>query len=162
MSECPRVLVVEDEPIWRDRIVQALASVECTLEEVSSHGEALSRIMREPFALVIVDLFLPVQDEATIPTGYFEGEDLLMTLREQGLYSIVLTDYAKRKVNRRIIRNNPGVCDIVPKIQFDRDPSFEEHGFAEVVRKALHKAAQANRAEGLSAEQLARLDRICS
>jgi DNA-binding response OmpR family regulator len=65
----PRLLIVDDEPDLVDSLVMAL---EDDFEvQVASNGRvALERLMAEPFAVVLLDLMIPV----------ISGESLLRTL----------------------------------------------------------------------------------
>jgi len=57
-----RVLVVDDDPLSREFLTEAVASLGFSVEEASSATDALERIMHSPPDLVLTDLRMPEMD----------------------------------------------------------------------------------------------------
>lgn len=95
MCPPPRVLLVEDDPAWRDLlgrwIGQALTPPNGTgpgvaLEVATDFGSAEGRLTSNPWSLAVVDLGLPPDD------GFLYGLDLVATAHEVGVACVVVTD----------------------------------------------------------------------
>lgn len=57
-----RILVVDDEPGIRQVIVNALVHEGHIVHEAAHGGEGLALLEREPFDLVILDIYMPTKD----------------------------------------------------------------------------------------------------
>jgi len=63
-----RILLVDDEPLMRLSIVDALEAIGHDVEAVASGTEGIEAIRQRPFDLVITDLRLPGADGLTVLT----------------------------------------------------------------------------------------------
>lgn len=68
-----RILVVDDEPIVRELVRKTLERVDHEVAEAEDGEVALKLSKKQPFDLVIADLFMPVMD----------GLQLIVQLREE-------------------------------------------------------------------------------
>ncbi len=68
-----RVLVIEDDPIVRTRIVELVGNDDVMVDEVATAGEAIDAIRSTQYACAILDIGLPDMD----------GRDLLKKLQEE-------------------------------------------------------------------------------
>ena len=63
-----RILFVDDEPLMRLSMVDALVAMGCDVEAAASGTEGIEAIRQRPFDLVITDLRLPGADGLTVLT----------------------------------------------------------------------------------------------
>ncbi len=73
VSKLARILVVDDEPIVRELVRKTLERVDHEVAEAEDGEVALKLSKKQPFDLVIADLFMPVMD----------GLQLIVQLREE-------------------------------------------------------------------------------
>ncbi|MGH7219369.1 MAG: response regulator, partial [Nitrospiraceae bacterium] len=64
-----RILLVDDEPLMRLSMVDALEAIGHEVEAAASGTEGIEAIRRRPFDLVITDLRLPGADGLTVLTA---------------------------------------------------------------------------------------------
>ena len=64
-----RILLVDDEPLMRLSMVDALESIGHDVEAAASGTEGIEAIRQRPFDLVITDLRLPGADGLTVLTA---------------------------------------------------------------------------------------------
>jgi two-component system phosphate regulon response regulator OmpR len=101
----PRLLVVDDDPKLRELLRRYLSENQFEVS-VAADGPAMSRLMlREPFAIVILDLMLPGEDGLTI----------LRRLREANDRTPVIMLTAKGDDVDRIVGLEVGADDYLPK-----------------------------------------------
>jgi len=62
MTDTPRILIVDDEPMIRDLLEQALSMMGQSVETCSSGRKALETLTAQPFDLVMLDVGLPDMD----------------------------------------------------------------------------------------------------
>lgn len=58
-ASAPRILIVDDDPDWRAALHDSLKTLGFESDAVSSGEEALARIAREPYRVVLLDLYMP-------------------------------------------------------------------------------------------------------
>ena len=82
----PKILIVDDDDIIRDLLSDLLSRDEYFVETASNAEEALEKIKKEMFTLIITDL--------KMPSG-LEGLELLKTIRSMNIDSevIIITGY---------------------------------------------------------------------
>lgn len=82
-----KILIVDDEPGWRDLISLELSAEDCVVTTASSGSMALEFLRRTQFDLVITDIRMP---------GKIDGVDLLQTWRRENpaQKAIFMTGYA--------------------------------------------------------------------
>lgn len=82
-----KILVVDDEPGWRDLLALELSAGDYCVKTVPNALEALDFLRKEPFDLVITDVRMP---------GGLDGIDLIETHRQQNptQKAIFVTGYA--------------------------------------------------------------------
>lgn len=68
----PRVLIVDDEARWCERLASLLLPLGCQVECTWNGWDALSKLRTQPFDLMILDLMMPYQD----------GMEVLKALRQ--------------------------------------------------------------------------------
>ena len=105
-----RILVVEDDPIIRTTLAEALEDMGYFVETASNGAEALAKVRDDSFAAIVLDLMMPVM------TGWEFldacGEDLLAA---QIPVAVVSAAYAPGAVASR-----PAVSAVLSK-PFDLD-----------------------------------------
>jgi CheY-like chemotaxis protein len=156
MNRGCRILIVEDRVDWQQMLSEILRREGYEVKQAFYHGEALSLIAREHFDLAIVDLRL----EGSVRQERYEGEEILESLRAQGVFTVVVTAYTTPETDRRLLNDYGkfGVYTIVDKVRFE-ETDFGRRGFPSLVREALVEAERARRADGLAEDQLERLQR---
>ena len=70
-DEMTKVLVVEDEAVWRELIFNILSS-SFSVEVTASYGEALAKLINYPYEILVIDPSLP-----SSPEPNFDGLHLL-------------------------------------------------------------------------------------
>jgi len=125
------------------------------VKQARHHGEALTMLGHDKYELVILDLRL----EGSLKQTRFEGEDLLETLNDKGLFSIIVTSFTTPETDRRLVDRygRYGMFRIVDKLRFSEE-GYLDREFLVLVAEALHEADQADQANGLTDEQLNRLE----
>ena len=81
------ILVVDDEPGWRDLLSLELSSEDCRVVTASNADEALKLLQAQSFDLIITDARMP---------GSLDGIDLIKTYRKKrpGQKALFITGYA--------------------------------------------------------------------
>lgn len=126
MVNSAKILLVEDEGVWRRRLQKILEREGYKVETAISYGEALGRLYRGSFNLIVTDLRLGPEE----PPRDFEGMALLEDACERGIPTIVVTGYPKVELARRAYKD----FDVE---QFIEKHSFGAERFKETVRQAL-------------------------
>ena len=129
MTEAIRVLVVDDEQVFRDTLVEVLTASRMNVTAVPSGSEALARLANEVVDVVVLDLKMP-------------GLDGLEVLRRIGQLSprpkvIMLTGHGSVQAGVEAVREL--AWDFLMKPQ----P-------ADVLARVIRAAAEAGKAEGLA------------
>jgi DNA-binding NtrC family response regulator len=105
MPEIPRILIVEDEDLARKNLEHILGKIHCEIESVNSGVEALKRLQRKDFDLVITDLRMERVDGMEVLTRVKEGQP--------DTEVIVITGYAT--VDSAIEAMKRGAFHYIPK-----------------------------------------------
>lgn len=87
MKEPVKVLIVDDNPMWRTTLEHVLSMFDCVITEVETGEDAFQKISEEYFDLLIFDNFLGSGDT---------GIEIIRKVREQNLAVgkiFVLTGY---------------------------------------------------------------------
>lgn len=121
-----KILLVEDERVWREKLQKILEREEYSVETAIDYGEALGRLRQRTFDLVIMDLRL----ESGESPEDFEGMALLEDAREQGMPTIVVTGYPSVERARRAYED----YDVR---YFLAKQTFETERFIGIVRQVL-------------------------
>lgn len=97
------VLVVDDEPGWRDLLSLELSSADYWVVTASNTREALARLRERPFDLVITDVRMP---------GELDGIDLIVTYwRERPAQkAIFITGYAVEGKVESALKQGQALC----------------------------------------------------
>ena len=129
MKENPkRILVVEDDVTWQERLKLSLENEGYSVQIATSSDEALVRLRRKSFDLVVIDLKLNPWEEE----DRFSGMALLdrinqMTLERRlaGIPTKVLTAYGTPALAQEALEKN-GVFGFNNKTSFDSRKFIEE------------------------------------
>ena len=123
MKKQAQVLVVDDEPVWLDKLAEILEKEGYRARKAATYKEAMEWLDRRAFHLAVVDVNLadaPV-DERGEP-GDTRGMDIVTNIRgraiEQDMSVIIVTGYGTIRVARKAFREL-GVFDVIPKQDFD-------------------------------------------
>ncbi len=100
-----RLLVVEDEPVLRQQIEQALSLAGYSVDVASDGRDALHFATQEPFDLIIMDLGLP----------YLDGLTVLKTVRSAGVLTPVLILTARDNWHDKVTGIDAGADDYLTK-----------------------------------------------
>ena len=98
-----KILVVDDEPGWRDLLSLELTSEDCAVVTASSADEALVRLREQSFHLVITDVRMP---------GGMDGIDLIQTYRRENpaQKAIFITGYATEEKVEQALERGVVLC----------------------------------------------------
>lgn len=121
-----KILVVEDDRVWCEQLEEILERVGYKVETAVGYGEALGKLRRRSFNLVVADLRLGPEE----PLRDFEGMALLEDAKERGIPTIVVTGYPDVELARRAFED----CDVV---QFLEKRTFEVKRFRDIVGQVL-------------------------
>ena len=123
MEKKAQVLVVDDEPVWLDKLAGILEKEGYLVRKAATYKEAMEWLDCQPFHLAVVDVNLadaPV-DERGEP-GDTRGMDIIAKIRgraiEQDMSVIIVTAYGTIRVAREAFKKL-GVFDVIPKQDFD-------------------------------------------
>ena len=142
-SECPRVLVVEDDARWRAIYGEVLADASYSARFAASYGEARGWLQRADFAAAVVDLHLV---SSTAPNDNRDGFWFLRAARQRGVPAVVVSALgAPEDVDRAF--EEFGVFAFIEKEAFDR------RAFGDTLREAARPAASAAPLPGAPARQ---------
>jgi CheY-like chemotaxis protein len=123
-----QVLVVEDSSNWQEILAELVEDTGLTAEVASSYGEALGKLRRHAFHLVVIDLKLV--DESNRPASQIDEEDLFAGLqlvqRIPDVPIIVVSEYT----TPRIV--NP-IADSSRDIHFFAKSEFKREEFKKLV-----------------------------
>ena len=98
-----KVLVVDDEPGWRDLLFLELSSEDCEVTTASNAAAALELLGEKSFDLVITDARMP---------GDLDGIDMIQTYRRgnPGQKAIFLTGYAVEEKIQKALEPGAVLC----------------------------------------------------
>ncbi|MEQ1805142.1 MAG: sigma-54 dependent transcriptional regulator [Burkholderiaceae bacterium] len=99
------VLVVDDEPAVRQVLASAIAKAGYPVEAAGSAAEALSKLEKSPFDVVLSDVFMPVMD----------GIELLKAARARGHAATFIMVTAFASVDSAIDAIKAGAWDYITK-----------------------------------------------
>jgi CheY-like chemotaxis protein len=96
-----RILIVDDEPGWRDLLSLELYSENCEVKTATNAAEALDLLHKEAFDLVITDVRMP---------GELDGIDLVQTYRRENpsQKAIFITGYALEEKIEQALEQGAG------------------------------------------------------
>lgn len=82
-----KILVVDDEPGWRDLLILELSTDDCHVTAASNSMQALALLHKQSFDLVITDVRMP---------GEIDGIDMIQAYRRENpaQKAIFITGYA--------------------------------------------------------------------
>jgi DNA-binding response OmpR family regulator len=130
------ILVVDDQPRWREQLVEILNSEGYTVEAVATAKEALNVLHQNIYHLLILDIRLEDNNQCNS-----DGMTLLRSLKERGLDEatkiIMLSAHGTRE-DMRIAFRDFNVADFLSKDDFDR-----QH-FLDNVRTAFNNHVDVN------------------
>ena len=113
MHQPKNILVVDADPVWRDRMVEALASPRLVVSAVETGTEALEHARREKPDVVVIELALPG----------LTGLGLTRALREDAALHavgiVMVTDHSKEQ--DRVLAFECGVDDFLAKPFYGRE-----------------------------------------
>lgn len=98
-----KILVVDDEPGWRDLLCLELSTENCEVAAVSNAMEALALLHRQNFDLVITDVRMP---------GEIDGIDLIQAYRRENpaQKAIFITGYAVEEKIEQALEQGSVLC----------------------------------------------------
>lgn len=123
MDKQPRALIVDDAPVWRDKLANILEKEGYLTEQASSREEAGHLLIIHIFDVVIVDVNLtdaPTDDKGE-PLDK-QGMELIAAIRQfaqkKELAVIIVTGYGTRSITRDAFKHL-GVSDVFFKQDFN-------------------------------------------
>ncbi|MBI3307679.1 MAG: response regulator [Candidatus Omnitrophica bacterium] len=98
-----KVLIVDDEPGWRDLLSLELSSEDCEVTTASNALAALDLLHRQSFDLLITDIRMP---------GQLDGADLIQVWhRENPAQKVIfITGYAIEEKIRQVMEQSSILC----------------------------------------------------
>lgn len=161
MLDAPRVLIVESDPAWQERLAALLEEEGCTVEIAASYAAASQALLahpsRQPYQLITVDLHLTSGETAAETAHDSGGFGLLQSLYyfDCTLPSIVVSDHVTADQVSRAFRDL-GVRDCYPKA------SFAGGAFQACIRRLLQTQYFAVAAVESGADEYLVVDRPCT
>ncbi len=125
-----RVLIVEDDPAWRQLLVEIFADLGLAVDAVPDASAARERIRAQRYALAVVDISLNPEDHRD--RGGFEVLDALAAC-EPPVPAIALTGYATVEMAVEALAHHRAA-------DFLRKETFRRRAFLEVVARLLRRA----------------------
>jgi two-component system, OmpR family, alkaline phosphatase synthesis response regulator PhoP len=101
----PRLLLVEDEPGLVLTLTDRLRAEGYDVESATTGDRGLELALREPFAIIVLDVMLPGRD----------GLDVCRTLRQRGVSTPILMLTARAQVFDRVVGLKLGADDYLTK-----------------------------------------------
>jgi len=121
MTDTPRILIVDDEPMIRDLLAQALSMMGQSVETCSSGRKAIETFTEQPFDLVMLDVGLPDMDG-------FETMAAIQAQSPQTPVILISGDAADQSRDKALAK---GACAYVVK-------PIRLEDLAETIREALN------------------------
>ena len=134
MNGC--ILVVDDEPLWREQLVEILDQEGYIVKAVPTAKEALDILQQGIYHLLILDIRLEGNDQ-----NHTDGMTLLKSMKERGLdeaTKIIMLSAHGTKEDMRIAFRDFNVADFLPK------DDFNSQHFLENVRTAFNNHVGVN------------------
>src|SRR5437762_922843 len=134
MNGC--ILVVDDEPLWREQPVEILDQEGYIVKAVPTAKEALDILQQGIYHLLILDIRLEGNDQ-----NHTDGMTLLKSMKERGLdeaTKIIMLSAHGTKEDMRIAFRDFNVADFLPK------DDFNSQHFLENVRTAFNNHVGVN------------------
>ncbi len=127
----PKILIVDDDEVIRNLLLDTLSPDGYSVESASNAEEALEKIKKEMFTLIITDLRMP---------GGLEGLELLKTIRSMNIDSevMIITGYGTPDSVVEAMKN--GAIDYIEK-------PFKLPEFRNLVAQVLEQRKFRNAAE---------------
>ncbi len=125
-----QVLIVEDDPAWRQMLVEIFTDLGLAVDAVPDASAARERIRAQRYALAIVDISLNPEDHRD--RGGFEVLDALAAC-EPPVPAIALTGYATVEMAVEALARHRAA-------DFLRKETFRRRAFLEVVARLLQRA----------------------
>ena len=102
-SQNPRILVVDDEPGWRDLLSFELISQGYEVVTASNASEGIAVLRSQVFNLVVTDVRMP---------GQMDGIDLIETYRKENpnQKALFITGYATEEKLSNSLQNRHSSC----------------------------------------------------
>ena len=136
MARQGRILVVDDNVVWRTEVVETLRREGYHAESASSEKEALLKLDTALFHLAILDICLEDSNQENI-----DGINILRELKEQDLSEavkvIMLSDHDTKELLRKTFREY-AVVDFLSKGEFNKKILLDE------VHEAIGEKAEIN------------------
>jgi ActR/RegA family two-component response regulator len=135
----PRVLIVDDQPNWREALCEMLDLTKYEIETAASYDEAKRRLRQRAFHVLVADQRL-VDGE----TDNIQGILLLDEVNElrDGTQAIIVTGYPTIKDAKAALRGHQQAHDYLLKSPEEGGP-FNIGEYRERVKEAAEKAASA-------------------
>lgn len=147
MEKQAQILVVDDEPVWLNKLASVLEKQGYPVRKAATYQEAMQWLECQPFHLAVIDVNLadaPV-DERGEPADT-SGMDIIAEIRdraiEEDMSVIIVTGFGTARVTREAFKKL-GVFDVILKQDFD----LEE--FRSLVADAIALAYYKKPAENL-------------
>lgn len=115
------ILIVDDDPRWREELVSLLSEANYDVEEASSLQDAYEKLLHTAYAVIIIDLDLE-SEETGDPRrfegfGLLDGRSFLEELPQRQGKAIVLSAYGGIEPMRQAFKR--GAYDFVLKQEVD-------------------------------------------
>ena len=133
----PRVLVVDDQPNWREVLCEVLDPTRYDIEAAASYDEAKHKLRQRAFHVLVADQRLVDAEVDNI-----QGILLLDEVNElqDGTQAIIVTGYPTIEAAKDALRGR-AAYDYLLKFPDDGEPPFDTQ-YREGIREAAEKAKQ--------------------
>lgn len=142
MTEAPRVLIVEDEPAWREILGEILVDAGYAVNQATNLGDALRALHHQAYNLVVIDISLSDADHDNR-----DGLRVLLDIhrRHPGVPTLMISGYSSPEIE--VLAESPPNLGLISKSEFERQT------FLDIVRKAVGPAIAAGPAPDQQSEE---------
>jgi len=140
MAKQLKVMIVEDETAWQETLRNVLEGEGYLVETVDTHGQALERLEKTMFDLVVIDLLSSGDEESRNGVALLNGVRLFNRVTDQDIPLIVVTGFSTTEQARKAFQEFNAV-DFISKADFD------PQAFRQVVKEAINKRATQRKGE---------------
>lgn len=120
------VLLVEDDPAWQEMLSAVVREKGCTIQVVSTYGEAFSKLAAESFDLMIIDLKLGPEEDNR------DGVALVEDACKKGIPAAVVTGYGTPALIKK--------ADRYDAIRVMHKGKFQIEEFKQIIDKVISSA----------------------
>jgi CheY-like chemotaxis protein len=132
MSNAVKVLVIDDEPVIVESVVRLCSSEGLDVDSALDAQEALKKIERNTYELIITDIMMPEMD----------GFQFLSTIRQRNIQTPVIITTGYSTVENAVKSLSEGAIDFLPKpFTFEELISCTQRGlkYGQILKSILSK-----------------------